>query len=144
MSKKRPFNTIPEPGSGPPGGGQIVLYQTEDGRQRIEVRLEGQTVWLTQASLAELFQTTTPNINIHLKRIYAEGELVEEATIKDYLIVRSEPPHDAGIFPHGSEQDAQYEKFAENRRIIEADHADEELRQQVRRLTDGHQKDAEA
>jgi len=90
MTRKRPPAATGQPESDQPGGGQIVLYQTEDGRQRIEVRLEGQTVWLTQAAMAELFQTTTPNINIHLKNIYAEGELIEEATIKEYLIVRSE------------------------------------------------------
>ncbi|MBM4027862.1 MAG: virulence RhuM family protein [Planctomycetes bacterium] len=90
MTRKRPPAARGQPESDQPGGGQIVLYQTEDGRQRIEVRLEGQTVWLTQAAMAELFQTTTPNINIHLKNIYAEGELIEEATIKEYLIVRSE------------------------------------------------------
>jgi hypothetical protein len=91
MGKKLPSSQSgSQPESNPPREGQIVLYQTEDGRQRIEVRLEGQTVWLTQVALADLFQTTTPNINIHLKKIYAEGELNEEATIKDYLIVRSE------------------------------------------------------
>jgi len=90
MTRKRPPAARGQPESDQPGGGQIVLYQTEDGRQRIEVRLEGQTVWLTQAAMAELFQTTTPNVNIHLKNIYAEAELIEEATIKEYLIVRSE------------------------------------------------------
>ena len=68
----------------------IILYQTEDGRTRIQCRFEGETIWLTQIQLAELFQTTVPNINLHLKTIYAEGELSEAATIKDYLIVRSE------------------------------------------------------
>ena len=68
----------------------IVLYQTEDGRTRIQCRFEDETIWLTQIQLAELFQTTVPNINLHLKAIYAEGELSEAATIKDYLIVRSE------------------------------------------------------
>jgi hypothetical protein len=68
----------------------IILYQTEDGRTRIECRFEDETIWLTQAQLAELFQTSIPNINLHLKAIYAEGELSEGATIKSYLIVRSE------------------------------------------------------
>jgi hypothetical protein len=72
----------PEPG--------ILLYQTEDGRTRIQCRLEDETIWLTQIQLAELFQTSVPNINLHLKAIYAEGELAEQATIKSYLIVRSE------------------------------------------------------
>ena len=69
---------------------EIILYQTEDGRTRIQCRFDGGTIWLTQAVIAELFQTTIPNVNIHLKNIYAEGELSEAATIKDYLIVRPE------------------------------------------------------
>ncbi len=62
----------------------IVLYQTEDGRQRIEVRLENETVWLTQAGIVELFQTTKQNISLHLKNIFEEGELDPEATVKEY------------------------------------------------------------
>jgi hypothetical protein len=69
---------------------EIILYQTEDGRTRVQCRFEGETLWLTQVQLAELFQTTVPNINLHLKGIYAEGELVAGATIKSYLIVRLE------------------------------------------------------
>jgi hypothetical protein len=68
----------------PTGKGEILLYQTEDGRTRVECRFQDETIWLTQAAMAELFQTTTPNVNIHLRNIYAEGELVEGATIKDY------------------------------------------------------------
>ncbi len=75
---------------GLPENSQFLLYQTEDGKTRIEIRIEGQTVWLTQAAMADLFQTTVPNINIHLKNIYDEGEVSEKATIKDYLIVRQE------------------------------------------------------
>ena len=75
---------IPEP------SGQIILYQSRDGTTRIEVRLEGDTVWLPQRAMAELFQTTVPNINQHLKAIYDEGELSSEATIKRYLIVQIE------------------------------------------------------
>ena len=72
----------PEPG--------ILLYQTEDGRTRIQCRFENESIWLTQIQLAELFQTSVPNINLHLKAVYAEGELAEAVTIKSYLIVRSE------------------------------------------------------
>ena len=90
MTKKRPPRTTPDGASNPPVGGQIVLYQTEDGRQRIEVRLEGETVWLTQAGMAELYQTTPQNITLHIKAIYEEGELEEPATCKDCLQVRSE------------------------------------------------------
>ncbi len=71
-------------------GSDLLLYQTDDGRDRIEVRLEDETVWLSQAAIAELFETTVPNVNIHLKNVFSEGELVEEATIKDYLIVQPE------------------------------------------------------
>jgi hypothetical protein len=70
--------------------GDLLLYQTEDGRTRIECRFEGETVWLTQAMMAELFQTTLQNINLHLQNIYEEGELDPEATIKSCLIVRTE------------------------------------------------------
>ncbi|MFM9962470.1 MAG: virulence RhuM family protein [Planctomycetaceae bacterium] len=69
---------------------EMILYQTEDGRTRIQCRFESETIWLSQVMIAELFQTTVPNINQHLKAIYAEGELAEAATIKSYLIVRSE------------------------------------------------------
>lgn len=69
---------------------EIILYQTEDGRTRIQCRFEDETLWLSQIQMAELFQTTVPNINLHLKAIYAEGELAAEATIKSHLIVRLE------------------------------------------------------
>lgn len=74
---------------GPPPS-SLLLYQTEDGRTRVECRFADDTLWLTQAQMAELFQTTVPNINIHLRAIYAERELLPEATIKSYLIVRPE------------------------------------------------------
>jgi Virulence protein len=70
--------------------GEILLYQTEDGRTRIECRFENETLWLTQAQMAELFQTTPQNITLHVKALYAEGEQVEEATCKSYLQVRQE------------------------------------------------------
>jgi hypothetical protein len=71
---------------------EILFYQTEDGRNRIEVRLEDETVWLTQATTAELFQTTPQNITLHLKNIYGEAELNEAATCKDFLQVQAEGP----------------------------------------------------
>jgi hypothetical protein len=70
--------------------GDVVLYRTDDGRTHVECRFAEGTIWLTQVQLSELFQTSVPNINLHLKAIYAEGELDEAATIKSYLIVRSE------------------------------------------------------
>jgi hypothetical protein len=69
---------------------ELVLYQTEDGRTRLECRFDADTIWLTQAMMAELFQTTPQNITLHLKAIYGEGELTEAATCKDYLQVRPE------------------------------------------------------
>ena len=60
----------------------IILYQTEDGRNRIEVRLERDTVWLTQQLMAELFQTTKQNVGQHLKNIFAEGELRQDSVVK--------------------------------------------------------------
>lgn len=68
----------------------IILYQTEDGRTRVQCRFDDGTLWLTQAQIAELFQTTAQNVTLHMKAIFAEGELVEEATCKDYLQVRRE------------------------------------------------------
>ena len=70
--------------------GEIIIYQSPTGNIKIDVRLENETVWLTQKLMAELFQTTVPNINIHLKSIYEEEELAEGATIKDFLIVQRE------------------------------------------------------
>jgi hypothetical protein len=69
---------------------EMILYQTEDDQSRIQVRLEGGTVWLTQALMAELFQTTPQNITIHIRGIYKGGELAEEGTCKEYLQVRRE------------------------------------------------------
>jgi len=73
-----------------PQKSQLILYQTEDGRTRVQCRFEDENVWMTQALMAELFQTTPQNITLHLRAIYAEGELSEAATCKDYLQVRSE------------------------------------------------------
>ena len=75
--------------SSPPGG-QFLVYQTEDGKLKIDVRIEGETVWLTQPHMAELFQTTQQNISLHLQNIYAEGELERGATHKESLSVRQE------------------------------------------------------
>lgn len=69
---------------------QIIIYQTETGQTKIDVRLENETVWLTQKLMAELFQTTPQNITIHLKNIFEEGELLEDTTCKDFLQVQQE------------------------------------------------------
>jgi hypothetical protein len=73
-----------------PAGSEIVLYQTEDGQSHITVRLEGETVWLTQVQMADLFQTTKQNISLHIKNIFEEAELDPAATVKQYLTVQSE------------------------------------------------------
>jgi len=69
---------------------QILLYKTEDGHSRIEVRLENETIWLSQKLLAELFQKDVRTINEHIKNIYTEGELEPEATIRKFQIVQTE------------------------------------------------------
>jgi hypothetical protein len=69
---------------------QILLYQTEDGRSRIEVRLEGETVRLSQGLMAELFQTTKQNISLHIHNIFKEGELEELSVVKEYLTTASD------------------------------------------------------
>lgn len=68
----------------------IILYQTEDGRTRIQCRFEDETVWLSQALMAELFQKDVRTINEHLANIFEEGELSREATIRKFRIVRRE------------------------------------------------------
>ena len=68
----------------------ILIYQLEDGKTKIDVRLENETVWMTQKAIAELYQTTPQNITLHIKNIYEEGELEENSTCKNYLQVRTE------------------------------------------------------
>ncbi len=74
----------------PEPGGEVILYQSDDGSTRIEVRLEGDTVWLPQKALAELFQTTKQNISLHIQHVFEEGELSPGATVKQYLTVQDE------------------------------------------------------
>ena len=69
---------------------EIIIYQTQDGQTKIDVRLENETVWLTQNQMAELFQTTKQNVSLHIKNIFEEGELSENSTVKDYLTVQQE------------------------------------------------------
>lgn len=64
---------------------QIIIYKAEDGQTKIDVRFDGDTVWLTQATLAELFQTTKQNISQHIKNIFDEGELQQNSVVKDFL-----------------------------------------------------------
>lgn len=69
---------------------KIIIYNTEDGKSEIEVNLEGETVWLSQKQMAELFDCTTENIILHLKNVFNEGELPEKATAKESLVVQKE------------------------------------------------------
>jgi hypothetical protein len=74
--------------------GEIVLYQTEDGRTRVECRFVDETLWLSQALIAELFQLTVPTVNEHLKNLLDEGELLPDPTIRKFRIVRREGARD--------------------------------------------------
>ena len=78
-------NLVPEDNQG-----DIVIYQTEDGGTKIDVRFEGETVWLTQQQMAELFGTSRTNIVEHIRHIYEEGELDEDSTCRKFRQVRDE------------------------------------------------------
>ena len=69
---------------------EIIIYQAADGLTKIDVRMEGETLWLTQAQLVELFQTTKQNVSLHINNVFKEGELSPLATVKEYLTVQSE------------------------------------------------------
>lgn len=69
---------------------EVIIYQTADGETKINVQFEGETVWLNQVQLAELFETTKQNISLHIVNVYKEGELTRESTVKDYLTVQIE------------------------------------------------------
>ena len=69
---------------------KIILYKDEEGRVNVNVRFADEDVWLTQAQLAEIYQTTQENISMHISNIYADGELEEEGTYKKFLLVRQE------------------------------------------------------
>ena len=77
-----------------PPTGEIVLYQTEDGRTRVECRFVDETLWLSQALIGELFQKDVRTVNEHLQNIYQEGEIEEQATIRKFRIVRREGPRE--------------------------------------------------
>ena len=69
---------------------KIIIYNTEDGQTKIDVRLENDTVWLSQKQMGELFDCTLENVIFHLKNVYGSSELSEKATTKDYLVVQKE------------------------------------------------------
>ena len=64
---------------------EIIIYQTDDGQTKIDVRMEKETVWLSQAQMAELFQTTKQNVSLHINNAFAEGELEQDSVVKEYL-----------------------------------------------------------
>ena len=70
--------------------GEVVVYEAPGGEVRVDVRLEGETVWLSQRQMAEVFDTSTDNVGLHLKNIFGEGELAEAATAEDYSVVQTE------------------------------------------------------
>ena len=76
--------------SDPQNKSQLIIYQAQDGKIKIDVRFQDETVWLTQKLMAELFQTTVANINIHIKNVFDEGELFEDSVIKDFLITAAD------------------------------------------------------
>jgi hypothetical protein len=80
---------LPQP---TPGGGQILIYQ--DGATRLQVRLQGQTVWLSQRLIAELFQVSVPTVNEHLSNSYGDGELNPRTTLRNFRIVQTEGARD--------------------------------------------------
>lgn len=76
--------------SGDQARAELVIYATDDGAAQFYLRAEGGTVWLSQLELAELFQTSKQNVSLHIKNILADGELLAEATVKEYLTVQTE------------------------------------------------------
>lgn len=70
--------------------GEIIIYQTNDGKNKIDVKLEGETVWLTQAQLVELYQSSKSNVSEHIKHIYEEGELEKSSTVRNFRTVQKE------------------------------------------------------
>jgi len=69
---------------------QIIIYQTEDGKTRVEVRFEHENIWLTQKLIAELFGTTKQNVSLHLQNIFKDKELSQNSVVKDFLTTASD------------------------------------------------------
>ena len=84
LNKKKKTNDMEE------DKGQILLYQTPDGESRIEVRLEGETVWLNLEQMAELFQRNKSTISRHIKNVFEEGELSADSTVAFFATVQTE------------------------------------------------------
>ncbi len=73
-----------------PHRGEILVYQTDDGKIKLDVRLERKTIWMSQSDMAKLFQCSGDNISLHLKNTYEERELNQEATTEEFSVVRRE------------------------------------------------------
>lgn len=69
---------------------ELVIFKAQDGNVKLDVKLEDETVWLTQNQMSELFQTTKQNVSLHLNNVFKEGELDKNSTVKEYLIVQKE------------------------------------------------------
>jgi len=69
---------------------EFLIYKTDDGQVKLDVRLDNETIWLTQQMMADLFQSSKQNISHHIHRIYEDGELSSEGTVKKYLTVQIE------------------------------------------------------
>lgn len=76
-----------------PPPGEMILYKTEDGQTHVECRFAEETLWLTRAMMAELFQTTPQNITLPIRSLYSDGEIEAHATCKEFLHVRAEGGH---------------------------------------------------
>lgn len=73
-----------------PKNSELIMYQTEDGKTKIDVRLENETVWLSQAQIAELFQRDRSVISKHIKNVFSEGELDEKSNVQNLHIANSD------------------------------------------------------
>ena len=89
MNKAEPSGGIDSQVQMEPAANQIVVYQPNE-TVRLDVRLENETVWLTQSQMATLFGCSSDNIGLHLKNVYAVGELARESTTEDFSVVRME------------------------------------------------------
>lgn len=80
------------------GIGEILIYNSKDGKVNLDVKLENETLWLSQKDMAELFECSKDNISLHLKNIYLENELDQNRTTEDFSVVRSEGPREVKRF----------------------------------------------
>lgn len=75
---------------------KIVIYQTEDGKTQLDVKLENETVWLTQAQMVQLFDSSKANVSEHIKHIYEDGELTADSTVRKFRTVQTEGKRQVG------------------------------------------------